>query len=342
LLMDRFGPRKLMTTALFVCAAASVAMASSHALLAASVSRLVIGATVAFAFVGTLTILTRWFAPDRFSVYAGILQSSGMVGAMLGQAPLRLAVESVGWRGAVYLMGAIALLLAVAVFVVVPRSKNTATTAVAESRSSAVKDVFRGKKNWLCVLVGFGLAAPMLGFAALWAVPWLSAVRGFSQTQAAGIASMVFMGWLVMAPVVGWTSDWLGKRTLVLLTGSVISLGGFLLILFVPVKSAWLSGMLFFLQGAGGCVMVICFTLMRQYNPGGNTSASLGLLNTFVVGSGALMQPLIGVVLDSRWSGVEVNGARMYDAGSYHLAFLLLVAANAVAVVACCFLKDSD
>lgn len=340
LLMDRFGPRKLMTAALLLCAVASVAMASSHTLLAASASRLVIGASVAFAFVGTLTILTRWFLPERFSVYAGILQSSGMVGAMLGQAPLRVAVESAGWRGALLMMSVAALVLAMAVFIVVPRRKNKAPAADAGTSHGSFRGVFTHRHNWLCVMVGFGLAAPMLGFAALWAVPWLSTVRDFSQTQAAGIASMVFMGWLIVAPLAGWVSDRLGRRTPVLLIGSAISLIGFLVILFVPVKSALLLSMLFFIQGAGGCTMVICFTLMRQYNPGGNTSAALGLLNTFVVGSGAVMQPLIGVSLDSRWAGDIIDGVRLYDAANYHTAFLLLAGANLLAVIGSVLLKE--
>ena len=51
-LIDRFGPRRLMSGALLVCACASLSMASSDTLLTASISRLLIGGSVAFAFVG--------------------------------------------------------------------------------------------------------------------------------------------------------------------------------------------------------------------------------------------------------------------------------------------------
>lgn len=341
LLMDRFGPRKLMSGALILCAIASVSMASSNSLLAASASRFVIGGSVAFAFVGTLTILTKWFLPQRFSMYAGILQSSGMVGAMLGQAPLRMAVETSSWRVALMMMGGIALMLAIAAFLIVPRRTTPAETLASnDSTRRGLMSVLKSPRNWLCVLAGFGLAAPMLGFAALWAVPWLNTVRGFTQTQSAGIASLVFMGWLIVAPVAGWISDRIRRRQVVLIVGSMISLLGFLCILFVDIRSPLLMGILFFLQGAGGCTMVICFTVIREYNPQGNTSAALGLLNTFVVGSGAVMQPLIGAVLDRRWQGGMMEGARIYNAENYHSAFLLLVAANVMAVLCCLVLKE--
>jgi MFS family permease len=340
LLMDRFGPRKLMTGALLLCAVASFSMASSNTVLAASVSRLVIGGSVAFAFVGTLTILTKWFLPERFSTYAGILQSSGMVGAMLGQAPLRMAVETSSWRVALMIMAGVALALAIAAFIIVPRITKAETTATVDASGQGIGAIIKSLRNWLCVLAGFGLAAPMLGFAALWAVPWLNTVRGFSATQSAGIASLVFMGWLLVAPVVGWISDRINKRKPVLIVGSIISLLGFVTILYVEISSPLLMGALFFMQGAGGCTMVICFTVMRQYNPHGNTSAALGLLNTFVVGSGAVMQPLIGAALDSRWQGAVVDGARVYGADNYHRAFLLLAAANLMAVLCCVCLKE--
>ena len=90
--MDRFGPRKLMSFAIGLCAVASIGFSLSQSLFSASVSRALVGATVAFAFVGTLTIAGYWFAPKRFAMLAGVLQALGMCGAMLGQAPLALLV----------------------------------------------------------------------------------------------------------------------------------------------------------------------------------------------------------------------------------------------------------
>lgn len=342
-LMDRYGPRRLMTGALLLCAAASMCMAGSDTLLLASLSRLVIGGSVAFAFVGTLTILTYWFAPARFAMFAGLLQSSGMIGAMLGQAPLRFAVENYHWRTTIGGLGVVALILAVAVLLVVPghgRPLSVAKDDTIGQPASAAAILFT-RRNWLCALAGFGMAAPMLGFAALWAVPWLTTVRGFGQTQSAGIASMVFLGWLLIAPAAGWFSDRSGKRKPVLIAGCLLSLAAFVAILYVQTDSVLLISALFFLQGAGGCTMVVCFSLMREYNARGHTSAALGMLNTCVVGSGAVMQPLIGLALDSRWQGALAQGVRIYTGGDYNHAFLLLITANCMALICCCLLPET-
>jgi hypothetical protein len=38
-----------------------------------------------------------------------------------------------------------------------------------------------------------------------------------------------------------------------------------------------------------------------------------------------ILQPAIGRMLDSRWSGTVANGVRVYTVESYHAGFLLIV-----------------
>lgn len=342
MLIDRFGPRRLMSGALLVCACASLGMANSETLVTASISRFLIGGSVAFAFVGTLTLLTFWFDSHRFATYAGILQSAGMLGAMLGQAPLRIAVEALSWRGATTMLAVVGFTLAILAYALIPRRpvKNL-STVTKETENAGVGSILKQRRNWLCALVGFGMAAPMLGFAALWAVPWLSTVHGFDQTQSAGIASTVFLGWLAGAPVCGWISDLIGRRVPVLFAGSLLSLSTFVAILLVDNVNATVLTILFFINGLGGCTMVICFSVMREYNASNNTAASLGMLNTLTVGSGAVMQPLIGWLLDRRWSETLIDGVRIYTAENYLAAFQVLILANGIAVVCCFLLRET-
>ncbi|MGI9311166.1 MAG: MFS transporter, partial [bacterium] len=118
MLNDRFGPRKLMSAAVAVCALGSFGFALSETVLAASFFRAIIGASVAFAFLGALTIAGYWFAPSRFAMLAGAIQAMGMLGAMLGQAPLRYAVEMFGWRATVGAMGLVAIALAASLWLI--------------------------------------------------------------------------------------------------------------------------------------------------------------------------------------------------------------------------------
>ncbi len=185
-------------------------------------------------------------------------------------------------------------------------------------------------------MIGFGPTGTLLAFSGLWAVPWLSTVRGFPVSEAAGIASTVFLGWAVGAPLLGWVSDHLGRRKPVILAGLTLSLAALCAIIFAGVTSTPVLIILFFINGIGSSAMVVCFGAVRELNRQENSATALGLMNMFVVGSGAVLQPLIGWLLDLNWAGDMLDGARLYDAAAYAIGFTTLVAANIIGL-ACAF-----
>ena len=97
-LLDRFGPRRLMTLAALVCAGGCVLFALSSSLAAASAGRFLIGASAAFSLVGSMAVAGQWFHANRFALLSGLSMAMGMAGGVFGQAPLRLAVEAADWR----------------------------------------------------------------------------------------------------------------------------------------------------------------------------------------------------------------------------------------------------
>ncbi len=341
-LLDRFGPRKLLSAALVLCAFASIGFGWSESVLTASIGRGLIGGTVAFGFVGTLTIATYWFPPARFAMLSGIVLAVGMVGAMAGQAPLRVLVELVGWRDTMFALGIAGALLGVLLFLIVPnRPRSQAAPTSGRHPLAGLRDVAANPQSWLCAMIGFGPTGTLLAFSGLWAVPWLSTVRGFPVSEAAGIASTVFLGWAVGAPLLGWVSDHIGRRKPVILAGLTLSLAALCAIIFAGVTSTPVLITLFFLNGIGSCAMVVCFGAVRELNRQENSATALGLMNMFVVGSGAVLQPLIGWLLDLNWTGDMLDGARLYDATAYAIGFTTLVAANVLGLVCVFGLRET-
>jgi len=342
MLTDHFGPRKLMSFAAALCALASIGFAYSDSVLTASIGRAFIGGTVAFGFVGTLAIAGYWFKPAQYALLAGLLQTVGMSGAIFGQAPLRQLVESIGWRNTMIVLAAAALIIAILLFALVPH--RSAKQIQHGSRPGILKglhSVSINPQTWICAVIGFGMAATMLGFGGLWGVPWLNTVHGYTTTEAAGITSMIFAGWAIFSPLTGWVSDRIGRRNIILISGSllaVISLAT--LIYFTPDNTALLM-MLIFLIGAGGSAMTVCFSSVKELNDLNYSSTALGLMNMCIVGSGAVMQPLIGWILDLNWTGTMISGARIYSENSYTLAFLSLLVVSSLAFIAALFLRET-
>jgi len=154
--------------------------------------------------------------------------------------------------------------------------------------------------------------------------------------RAAAIASAVSLGWAIGAPTLGWVSDRIGRRKPVVLAGSSVSLAALCVIIFGGISNNIALASLFFLNGLGGCSMVLCYVAVRELNRSDSSATALGLMNTFVVASGAILQPLIGWMLDLNWTGGTIEGARIYGADAYAIAFTTLVATNAIGL-ACLF-----
>jgi len=168
------------------------------------------------------------------------------------------------------------------------------------------------------------LTGPVLAFAGLWGVPWFAAVKAMPRSEAAAFLSMVFVGWLIGAPLMGWLSDKLQRRVPLLVVGTLLSTVTFAAILYLPGLTTRAIGALLFAGGIGGSVMILTFAAGRDHNPEYARGASLGIINTCVVASGALLQPLIGALLDLFWDGAMQDGVRVYSAQAYQQAMLCI------------------
>lgn len=339
IMMDRFGPRRLLTFTLLLCVVGSALFAYSETVTSASIARAIIGGSVAFGFVGTMTIAAQQFSPQRFAMCVGILQGIGMAGAVLGQRPYGVLVDATGWREALLWTGAVAAILALAIWLTVRDGERH--TGGGARLLDGIRHALRNRETWLNAVVGMSLTAPMLAFAGLWAIPYLKTVYQFPEPEARGLASMLFIGWGVASPFVGGLSDRIGRRKPLIVGGVLMSMTGLALVAFVPGIPGIMLYAIFFLTGVGGCTMILAFALCRETTPLWARGAALGVVNGAVTGSGALFQPMLGWILDSHWEGLEVAGARIYSAEGYQIAILALVATNAVGLLAALCLRET-
>ncbi len=339
LLLDRFGPRRLMSAAAGLVAVACLLFAWSQGLVGASVARFLIGAGCAFSLVGAMAVAGQWFPRERFALLGGLAMMFGMAGGVFGQAPLRVAVDATDWRttmASVAVIGFV-LMLAAWVFVRDRRRGSGGVGAVIEG----LRRVAANRETWLNAVAGLGSTGPLLAFAGLWGVPYLQAVHEIDRVTAGTVTSVTFIGWGVGAPLIGWVSDHFGNRRSPLIAGLTLSALSLVAILYLPGIPLWGVGVLCFGIGFGGSAQIVCFALVREHNPPQFSGTAIGMVNALVTGAGALFQPMIGGLLDLSWDGLLVDGARVYAIGAYNLAFGVLVAGCIVGILCAAATRES-
>ncbi len=338
-LMDRVGPRRLTTAAAALCALGSLIFALADSVAMASLGRLLVGAGAAFSWVGALTVITQWLPPQRFALMGGLTQAVGMLGAIFGQAPLALAVGSLGWRASVMALAVLAIVFTVALWLVIRDRPHAATSSI--GIGEGLRHVAGNKQTWLNALFGLTMTGPMLAFAGLWGVPWLTTVHGMERTTAAATLSLMFVGWAIGSPLLGGLSDHWRRRKPVMVCASALAGLALAAVFYLPGLPLPLMAALIFAHGFGASCMVLAFASAREHNPDGLSSSTYGFINTAVIGSGALFQPLLGLLLDINWDGSLVAGTRVYGEAAYRLAFAVLPAGCMVGSLAALIGRES-
>ncbi len=343
--LDNWGPRRMLTAAAAIAACGSVLFAMADGLWLAYLGRLLIGIGCAVGFVGALKIGVNWFPPNRFAFVSGMSMLVGLSGGVIGQAPMAVVVELVGWRDALLGAGVLAVIIAVTTWIFLrdhPPDRDPIDAATPRRNILAdFRDVVARRQIWIIGFYSAVMSGPMLAYGGLWGVPHLMQVYGLDRPAAAGSASLLLLGWAVGAPSAGWISDFLARRRLPLAVAAGLALACWLALLYVPGLPLVLTWVLLFLIGATSAGMVICYALARELSPATASGAATGFVNMVTVGSGALMQPFLGWLLDTFWDGTLVDGVRVYSIAAFDAALVTMPACAVVAFGLAWLIKET-
>jgi MFS family permease len=345
MMMDRLGPRKLLVFASVICALGTYLFSYQY-LPTAQIGRFFVGLGSAFAFVGVLKLASLWFPPSSFAFIAGMATSLGMLGAMIGDIVLSKLVVLLGSTMTLYLAAAIGLLLTIALWLVIPETKMLKTPTDATKLSyreffSEVFKLFRNPQMWLIGIIGSLLYLSLSGFAEVWGIPYLIRAYGLSNSRAATAISLVFLGWGLGSPLVGWISDRIGNRRYPIIVGALLGAVIFALILHFPfIASHSLGGMLF-LFGVCSSTQIIVFPIARELNVSALAGTAIAVTNLFVMLGGALSEPLIGKALDVLTGTLTKGNLMAFSVESFGYALSIIPVMFILAAVLTCFVKET-
>ena len=335
-LIDLFGTRRVVAAGGAVMGLGTVAMglASAQAMLFAG--RLLVGLGASVTFVGALQIAATWFPASRFGTLSAVTASAGILGGVIGTAPLAGLVSVVGWRGAFWLIGLFTVACAVACFSAVrdhPEASEGSESGGPRFQAVLVgmRAVFANPHTWPPFMAFLFLSSASYNLM-LWVVPYLRDIYGLSTTGAAVYATANPLASLVAGPLTGFVSDRIVRRRKLPYTVLTLAHFGLWIALVASLGVLPLAGLaaLFFAMGLLGGAFVLTWPIGREVNP-----PHLGGIAVAVVNMGgflgiALSQGPVGAVLDARWAGALAAGARVYPLAAYREAF----AACAVLVLA--------
>ena len=311
ILADTLGPRKIFTAGALVAGAGSVLFGLAPDFGIAVFGRFLVGLGVSVAFIAVLKLNAAWFLERQFATMTGLLMFTGNMGGLLSAAPLALVVAHTSWRYVFVAAGAISILLAVLTWLFLrdnPRELGLPTMQQLEGKPEyppadgnwreALKIVLANPRTWPGFLSHFGQIGAYLSWGGLWAIPYLHEVQGMERQLAAWHTSLMIVCFALASLVVGALSDRIGRRTPLMRALGLVNVLCWLPLLWGGALPLAATLALFALMGISIAGATLVWTCAKEVNPPAFSGTSTSVVNTGGFLGPALLQPVVGLVLD--------------------------------------------
>lgn len=346
ILLDRYSTRKLLLITVSVSTLGTFMFAMAENAWLAGVGRFLVGAGGSFCFLSCMRVASRWFPPHRMALVTGVLVTMAMLGGLVAQAPFGELTEMVGgWRNAVYLDGALGILIVFIVFFVVQDRPPDAQEVAHEEHKllkqlglwRCIKMASLNPQNWLGGLYTALMNLPVFILGGLWGVSYLTQVHQLDEDTAAVATTIFFIGVILGSLFFGWLSDHIERRVLPMILGAVASLLVIAILMYVPNLPVPLVIFLFTLIGFVTSSQVLTYPTIAELNPIYLTSTAVSIDSLCIMASGFIVPPLFGWLMQYNGAPEIVNGITMYSADNFNFA-MLIVPVSFVAALGISFL----
>jgi sugar phosphate permease len=318
-MVDRFGPRRVLAVALVFLGLGQILLAVAHSYPLGLVARGVLGFGDALTFVSVLRLIAAHFPGRQYAVVTSFTAAIGYLGNLAATVPLSLVLHGEGWTPTFLAVGVITAFYAVVVILRVKDHPDGVTRPVGASVGLGelcrqVSSVWRVPGTRLGFWVHFTTMSAPNVLALLWAVPFLVQDQGRSAASASALLIVFVFGSMIGGPMIGalisgrpsarmpLVGGYLGGASVI--WALVLGWNGQIPLGFLVPAFAFLS--------LGGPVSMIGFALARDYNPLVRVGTATGVVNVggFVATTFAALA--VGVLLE--WTG-----------GNFRLSLLALV-----------------
>ncbi|MEJ2170069.1 MAG: MFS transporter [Desulfobacterales bacterium] len=337
LLLDKLGPRRMMTALSSIGVLGAIIFSLAHTFAAGVTGRILLGVGMACNLMGSYKLLALWFSPLAFGSMAGILFAVGALGNMIATTPLVLLVEKLGWRFSFQLIALINLLLTLLFYIIVqdrPRhpdsdSETAVTVMNFKQALGNLRKLLKQKDYWIISYATFARYGIFAAFQALWAGPYLMEVIGLSALGTGNLILLMNVGMVLGSPCWGALSDRLFKtRKWVIVAGAlgiVVSLG---ILAMISAQTPFLVlALVFFCFGFFNATGVLMYPHIKELMPSEMSGAAMTGINFFTMIGPAVFLQGLGDLMQSLYPEASRGPDAFNAAFAVCFIFLLMLVA---------------
>ncbi len=326
-MLDRIGPRFIISYLVLLGAFGSFLFASGASLTTALVGRILIGLGMASVLMGSMKVFVLRFPPERFATLAGTILSVGTLGNILATSPLAYLNSTIGWRVTFLIAAGVTAFLAFLALSILKGNERDGETSGPDLSPGHEIGVLQSMgmilgslSFWQIGSLAFFRYGTFVGLQGLWLGPYLIGIKGYTPVQAGNLLVLLAVGTIIGGPISGRLSDQIFRsRKGVTLWGtslycaSLLPLAGIL-----DIQSPLAFGIIFFFAGFFNSFGLLVFSHVKDLFPTAISGTAMTLVNFFTMAGGAIFMPVLGKVIES-----FPRAGNSYSNEAYHLSFLI-------------------
>jgi len=184
ILLDRYGPRRVESVLLLICAVGCALFALGDAMPQLTLGRALIGLGVSACLMASFKAFSLWFPIERQASLNAAIMAAGGLGALAASSPLGALLPILGWRGIFFALAVIAVVVAGLIFTS-PEKVGAASTETLRQQLAGMAQIFKSRSFWRFAPQTTLIVGGFMALQGLWTVPWLMKVDGLTRDGAA-------------------------------------------------------------------------------------------------------------------------------------------------------------
>lgn len=231
-LLDKYNPRWVVSIGLLILAVGNFLTSYANGFTMLLISNFIQGIGGSFAFIAAGVLTADWFSTRSFPILFGLTQSLSCILSGVFHYKMMMALKTLSWHVIYHELGILGVILFVLSVIFVKRKKKPVTSK-SITLFESIKKILKNKQVILCAIA----AATSFGVILAYASYWYMNIQKYYAVDAADayiIGGMIFAGVGVGTPFLGWLSNALHSRMLVIHSALVLGVMALLAGIYLP------------------------------------------------------------------------------------------------------------
>ena len=309
IIIDRFGLYRAWSIAILILIFGCALFAMRIDLTVLFIARILMGIGSSFASIGVFALMLR----HKYSgLLIGITMAMGMFGALMGQGPWLQLTHFLGFWAYTYWF---ATIVGIVLWLFWWWHARNQTLTLVHMHMSSIGNtflqLFRSPVFWVLALFIGCLSTPQTAFMALWGPRYLTKAYHLTPTLAAYANSLMAIGGLIGAILLGWLGDRYGNIKVILGVIAILTIICMFAIIEVWFANVNLLLLLLLIVGLLTNTNVIVFAFIGKYFYNFSKTTIQGTTNMFNMSGGPVFQIIIGILISLETSDIHTQLSAM-------------------------------